>query len=113
MDKELQGHTGKKIQLRGFVSAAEQGYILATEPDLKSCCRAGPKVIAYFETDDALPLTRAITIEGIVSFKDGAPIPYLRDVHLIESMPLLWPIALTLIFLFCILFLWRRTHAKG
>lgn len=88
-------YIGKQIEIRGFPYQSESGdWILAGEPQLKSCCVGSPqnakKQIWLDHLESKLPLYQAISVSGELSYYNGRYT--LSHVQLIDTQTHSWKI---------------------
>lgn len=83
----------QKIQIRGFLYSKDSAYILAAEPDLRSCCvgsaaKRHAQVLILGNIETALNRSTPILLEGTFSHHPDHPFPYhLESAQVVPEEP--------------------------
>ena len=84
--QQLNSYLDQEITLRGFLYQTEKGWILAAEPNLKSCC-IHKKPFIHLDNSFASGLTNhAVTMQGHLSLTEKNPPRYhLSDARILHD----------------------------
>lgn len=81
---------GQTARIRGFLYEVDGQKILASQPNLKTCCLGKEQTIAVEGSFLPPPSHQVVLIEGII-FKNQSRM-VLSDAHIVAEKPNYWPI---------------------
>lgn len=110
-----EGFVEQRIRIRGFLYRKESSFILAGEPNLKTCCvgsaaKRHTQILVFGDISEALDHFKPVIVEGHLTFDPHSLFPYRLDKAAIVP-PEPYPygaIALASVLLAAVSMLWMR-----